>query len=59
MKRAPTNIPKASKQVILEAAKLSAPAARFLISGYWKPESAIEIRHRIWKDSEGRKVELR
>jgi hypothetical protein len=50
MKRAPTDIPKASKEVILEAKKLSAPAARFLIAGYYATQDArkrgdMQLRH--------------
>jgi len=50
MKRTPTDIPKPSKEVILEAATLSAPAARFLISGYYSTQDArkrgdMQLRH--------------
>lgn len=50
MKRAPTNIPKVSKEVILEASKLSAPAARFLVTGYYDAQEArkrgdMQLRH--------------
>src|SRR6266566_902845 len=50
MKRAPIDIPKASKEVILEAAKLSAPAARFLVAGYYdaqehRKRADMQIRH--------------
>lgn len=40
MKRAPTDIPKASKEVILEASNLSNAAARFLVSNYYDQQDA-------------------
>jgi hypothetical protein len=50
MKRAPTNIPKASKEVVLEAAKLSKPAARFLVASYYDAQENrkggdMQLRH--------------
>jgi hypothetical protein len=50
VKRTPTDIPKASKEVILEASKLSNPAARFLVSNYYDQQEArkradMQLRH--------------
>jgi hypothetical protein len=50
MKRTSTDIPKASKEVILEASKLSQPAARFLVANYYDAQEArkrndMQLRH--------------
>lgn len=50
MKRAPTTIPRASKEVILEAKKLTNPAARFIVSNYYdyqdqRKRADMQLRH--------------
>ena len=50
MKRTSTDIPKASKEVLLEASKLSNPAARFLVANYYDAQEArkrvdMQLRH--------------
>ncbi len=50
MKRAPADIPKISKEQVLEASKLSAPEARFLVSNYYDAQDArkradMQLRH--------------
>ncbi len=50
MKRAPTGIPKASKEVVLEASKLSNAAARFIVANYYDQQEArkradMQLRH--------------
>ena len=50
MKRAPTDIPKMSREVVLSARNLSAPAARFLVTSYYdqqemRKRSDMQLRH--------------